>query len=113
MPKVENVDIITPSYSSGSVVKANDDGYNIFNTLPDVMKTVKEDIKDSEEVRKEVDAFVDTLSEVPETIKPVVSEQPVKNEEKANVNINVDDVVIDSNVITDDQFFDDFFADDE
>ena len=33
-------------------------------------------------------------------------------EEKANVNIDADDVYIDSNVITDDQFFDDFFADD-
>ena len=31
---------------------------------------------------------------------------------KNNVNINADDVYIDSSVITDDQFFDDFFGDD-
>ena len=37
LPKVENADIITPSYSSGSVVKTTEDNYNIFNTLPDLV----------------------------------------------------------------------------
>ena len=35
-----------------------------------------------------------------------------KDEDKTNVNINPDTVVIDNNVVSDDEFFDDFFGDD-
>ena len=94
------------------------------------MSTVKEEVKDSEIIKKEVDEFVDTLPKVEikhedeyetldftTSIKPVFEEKVEekkedKKEEKANVNINADDVYIDSSVITDDQFFDDFFGDD-
>ena len=109
LPKVENADVITPSYSSGSVVKANDDSYNIYDTIPDIMSKVKEDVKDAEEVKQEVETFTATLPKVEEKVEVL---EETKKEEKANVNINADDVYIDSSVITDDQFFDDFFGDD-
>ncbi|MGN0966160.1 MAG: VirD4-like conjugal transfer protein, CD1115 family [Candidatus Coprovivens sp.] len=129
LPKVEDADVLTPSYASGSVVKA-EESYNIYDTIPDIMSTVKDDVKDSEVIKKEVDDFVDTLPKVETkkeaeyetldfttSIKPVVEEKVEekkedKKEEKANVNIDADDVYIDSSVITDDQFFDDFFGDD-
>ena len=134
LPKVEDAEILTPSYATGSVVKA-EESYNIYDTIPDIMSTVKEDIKDSEEIKKEVDEFVDTLPKLDTKVEDKVEEyetldfttsiKPVKEEikeeviekveekkEKANVNINADDVYIDSSVITDDQFFDDFFGDD-
>jgi hypothetical protein len=129
LPKVEDADVLTPSYASGSVVKA-EESYNIYDTIPDIMSTVKEEVKDSEIIKKEVDEFVDTLPKVEikhedeyetldftTSIKPVLEEKVEekkedKKEEKANVNINADDVYIDSSVITDDQFFDDFFGDD-
>ena len=119
LPKVEDADIITPSYASGSVVKANEESYNIYDTIPDLMSKAKEEVKDSEVVKKEFTEFVETLPKRDE-VKVISSKNEDKKEdtksevveEKANVNIDADDVYIDSNVITDDQFFDDFFADD-
>ena len=118
LPKVENADMLMPSYSSGSVVKTNDDTYNIYNTIPDIMSKAKDEIKDSESIKKEVEEFVDTLPKKKEEIEVLdtniekLEEQPVLNEDKPNVNIREDEVYIDSSVITDDQFFDDFFGDD-
>ena len=43
-----------------------------------------------------------------------MSKEDITNEvEKPKVNIDVDSVIVNENVITDDEFFDDFFGDDE
>ena len=91
LPKVEEASIIQPTYNSGSVVKASDNEYNIYNTIPNIMESVK-------------DA---SFEDVEPTITVVEEKKPV-----TNVNINVEDVKVDDSVITDDQFFDDFFGDD-
>lgn len=146
LPKVENVDVIKPNYSNGINVKTNNDlgNYNIYNTIPNIMENIKDDIKNATEVKNETDLFVDSISknsndafvekkkveelktpdlniytkEVPQVIveKPESnlnkSVEIKENTEKPNVNIDVDSVLIDDNVISDDEFFDDFFGDD-
>ena len=88
LPKVENASIIQPSYSSGSVVKTSDDNqYNIYNTVPNIMDSIKEEIKNDEIVKG-------------------------NDDEKINVNVNPDNVVVKNNIVSDDEFFDDFFGDD-
>ena len=111
LPKVENADMLMPSYSSGSVVKANEESYNIYDTIPDIMSKAKDEIRDSESIKKEVEEFVDTLPKKKEEIE-VLDTSIEKLDEKPNINIKEDEVYIDSSVITDDQFFDDFFGDD-
>ena len=57
-------------------------------------------------VKKEVVPHQESLfkDEEKEEIRPV---------EKPKINIDVDSVIVNENVITDDEFFDDFFGDDE
>lgn len=44
--------------------------------------------------------------------KPVESISPVsQNDEKTKVNVDVDSIIVNNNVVTEDDFFDDFFAD--
>ena len=136
LPKVENASIIQPSYNSGTVVKTTDNSdYNIYNTVPNIMENIKQEINNDkkEETKNYVDSFEiskDKLDNVTNklneynvyntTIKsedksPVVatpSTQPIV--EKTNVNVDPDKIVINSNnAISDDAFFDDFFGDDE
>ncbi len=137
LPKVENASIIQPSYNSGTVVKTNSEDYNIYNSVPNIMDTVKDDVKSEETIKEELKEFKKPVTTY--SVEPKVKEEPKTNEynifntpvtkedevtenikkmentveEKANVNIDPDKVVIkDNNVITDDEFFDDFFGDD-
>ena len=146
LPKALNASIIQPNYNSGMVVKTTDDDYNIYNQVPDIMSSVKDEVKTEEEVKKEVNDF--TAKTNLEPVKPTgtsykigdsnPSTKPVnyniyntkvetenisdskpsviakpEESEKVNVNIDPDKVVInDNNVISDDEFFDDFFGDD-
>ena len=144
LPKVENASIIQPNYNSGSVVKANEDSYNIYNDVPNLMETIKNDVEVKEEfVKDTIEISKDKVEEVsnklnsynifeteskPNVIKynsndapdsdgsvikhnNDIKEQP--KQEKTNVNVDPDKIVIDSNTISDDAFFDDFFGDDE
>lgn len=47
-----------------------------------------------------------------ESIEPKESKTDSIKEEKPKINVDADSVVIDENIITDDEFFDDFFGDD-
>lgn len=108
LPKVENASIIQPNYSSGTVIKADDTkDYNIYNKVPNIMDSIKNEEDKNYNVFDSKD--VDKIE-----VKDDVSEKvDTKKEEKTNVNIDPDEVVIDNNsVISDDEFFDDFFADD-
>ncbi len=155
LPKALNASIIQPSYNSGTVVKTTNDNYNIFNEVPDIMSTIKDDFKNEEEIKKEIQEFTtstntDSISHTkpitttykvggensnlvtnsnamnndyniyntkvePEVASTIVEQPKVepKVEEKVNINIDPDKVVIDDNsIISDDEFFDDFFGDD-
>jgi len=136
LPKVENASIIKPNYSSGSVVKVNEDDYNIYNDVPNLMENIKID-KESEHVsvpKAEVNNNIEKLDDYnifsnpkPEVIKydsksvkesegTVIkydSNNLKEKEEQLNVNVDPDNIVIDSNTISDDAFFDDFFSEDE
>ena len=49
LPKVENASIIQPNYASGTSVKTSDSSdYNIYNTIPDIMSNIKEEVKPAE-----------------------------------------------------------------
>ena len=135
LPKVENASIIQPNYSSGTVVKTNDNSdYNIYNNVPNIMENIKEDIKpvepknyvDSFEISKDkLNNVTDKLNEYnvynssvtpnnsyASTENKVSTSTPV--EEKTNVNVDPDKIVINgNNAISDDAFFDDFFGDDD
>ena len=141
LPKVENASIIQPNYNSGTVVKTEKDDYNIYNQVPDIMSSVKDEVKNEEEVKKEVNEFTSSTNIKPSVTSYKVGEKKnntndyniyntkvestkeVNNakinvnkpaeSEKVNVNIDPDKVVInDNSVISDDEFFDDFFGDD-
>lgn len=144
LPKVENVDVLKPNYSSNNVKTVdNSENYNIYNTIPNIMETLKEDVKNASDIKNETDKFVDsiarssisqdTMKESNERLNSnlnIYSQnvQPVSQEvldtekkvqpkievldDKPNVNMSVEDVASDDNIISDDEFFDDFFGDD-
>jgi len=124
LPKVEQASVIQPNYNSGSVVKTNTiNEYNIYNTIPNIMDNVKDDIKTEQEIKKETDHFVQSIEVSKDKMKDistklndyngyVQSSDVLPVQEKANVNIDPDKIVINSNnPISDDEFFDDFFGD--
>ena len=43
LPKVEDASIIKPNLTSGTVVRPNDNDYNIYNSIPNVIDNVKEE----------------------------------------------------------------------
>ena len=122
LPKVEDASIIQPKYTSETVVKPNESkDYNIYNSIPNFMDEVKEEVNEStddiarisKDELKNVTNKLDEYNEakaVPETKVEVTVK--TSEPEKTNVNIDPDKVVIKNNVISDDEFFDDFFGDD-
>jgi len=132
LPKVESATIVKPNIS-GSVTKTDDTHeFNIYNTVPNVIENVKQDIKevkdDTVETVEKIDKTIDKVSTKTEEFnlfnKPVekitysTGDAPKKEEikvepdEKINVNVDPEKIVIGKNKITDDEFFDDFFGDD-
>lgn len=118
LPKVENADMLKPTYNN--TIKNADDyvgynDYNIFADIPDLKEEKKEERveekkKETVSVPKIDSSYYEKMStKYEDDSKPVVKEAKV---EKTNVNIDPDKVLIDSNVISDDEFFDDFFGDD-
>ena len=136
LPKVENASIIQPIYNSGTIVKPEStNDYNIYNDVPNIMQTIKNEEQPVVENKNYVDSVEiskDKLSNVTERLndynvynKPVqstnndvrdvkpVTVKPVEiPEDKTNINVDPDKIVINSNSpISDDEFFDDFFED--
>ncbi len=142
LPKVENVDVLKPNYSTNNVKTVdNSEKYNIYNTIPNIMENLKDDVKNADDIRDETDKFVDSIPRVetsqdrlrtsnerlnnnlniynqnimpsqPEVLDEKIQPKVEVLEEKPNVNMSVDDVKNDNNIISDDEFFDDFFGDD-
>ena len=74
-----------------------------------------------EEAREKEKLAKQNQIELPKLETPKPSESIEKNlempmpkiEEKPKINVDADSIVMDDNIITDDEFFDDFFHDDE
>ena len=65
LPKVENASIIQPNYSSNTVVKANEESYNIYNDVPNLMENIKKDTIEKEEfVKDTIEISKDRVKEV-------------------------------------------------
>lgn len=136
LPKVEKASIITPNYNSGTVVKTSDaNNYNIYSSVPNMMNNLKDEIKSDTQIKKETKEFVDSieiskdkLNNVSNKLNEYTNENNQHNkeneiytnssinaypQEKTNINVDPDKIVINSNSpISDDEFFDDFFGDD-
>ena len=84
LPKVETDAVLQPKVHSGEIIKPEESESDLYGSVPNIMFTIKKEDKDREEVK----------------------------ENDTNVNIDPDKVIIDDNVISDDEFFDDFFGDD-
>ena len=135
LPKVESATIVKPNYSSNSVTKVDEDKeFNIYQSVPNIVDSVKEDVqdikKDVQDIKHETKKIVTSIGKPTSTKseefnvfskpvekitystgdKPKKEEKPV--EEKTNVNVDPNKIVIGKNAITDDEFFDDFFGDD-
>lgn len=129
---------VESSSISGGIVPESTNPFAIHNDMPPrpnpfssgvnnmdidaMMKDIDKKLKelDEEEKRQKEklkmenqklmeDSKKDTL----ETINNHIDEKNKNEEEKTKLNIDVDSVIVNENVITDDEFFDDFFTDDE
>ena len=91
----------------------------IDQMIADIDKKLKE--LDEEEAREKEKLAKQNQIELPKLETPKPSESIEKNlempmpkiEEKPKINVDADSIVMDDNTITDDEFFDDFFHDDE
>ena len=91
----------------------------IDQMIADIDKKLKE--LDEEEAREKEKLAKQNQIELPKLETPKPSESIEKNlempmpkiEEKPKINVDADSIVMDDNIITDDEFFDDFFHDDE
>ena len=84
--------------------------------ISDIEKKIKEIDEEEARKKKEVSAKVE---KVEEEVKPVNKEEEeielpkTTNDDKPKINVDVDSIIVNDNVISDDEFFDDFFGDDE
>mgnify|MGYP004558768629 FL=1 len=84
--------------------------------ISDIEKKIKEIDEEEAKRKKEKEASIipkkeeDLLIDLDDDIEiPAVT----KKDEKPKVNVDVDSIIVNDNVISDDEFFDDFFGDDE
>jgi len=105
LPKVENTTILTPS-TNGKITRTESNNYQKNN----LFKVDTSDIKRANEIKEETKDFINSI----ETSKDQIDKEyeKLEEEQKTNVNLNPDEVEINDNMVTDDEFFDDFFADD-
>ncbi len=148
LPKVERPAIVQPNININDriIPVENKETNDLYDSVPNIMDNIKEDIKTSNEIKEETQEFVDSIpktvvsrekaeeikqklnsginvySEPVKEVKEVHEEyvEPVKEvvnntvnnvSERPNVNISADNVAVKDNVISDDEFFDDFFGD--
>ncbi len=88
----------------------------IDKMIADIDKKLKE--LDEEEAREKEKLAKQNNMELPKLETPKLADQNIeiplpKMEEKPKINVDADSIIMDDNVITDDEFFDDFFGDEE
>ncbi len=130
IPKAQNADLINPIYLDTNIKVDNslDDSIEALgdvtekvvdtvetlkDTANDVSNTVNNTNQEVLDLKQRIQNNLARLeSEASTTEKPVDNNTTLQPENKANVNIDADSVVVNNNNITDDEFFDDFFGED-
>ena len=90
---------------------------SIDDMLKDIDKKLQEldeeERKQKENLKKQNQELMDSVNSSEEKVINELTENNSKEEkkEKPKVNVDVDSVIVNENVITDDEFFDDFFGD--
>ena len=116
------------SMASGPFVqRQNPMTQNIDKMMEDIERRLKE-MDEEEKKQKEIEKkkvesltapIVEEVKEIPKEEEVLNVEPPIKKDaeplstDKPKVNVDVDSIIVNENVITDDEFFDDFFGDDE
>ncbi len=91
--------------------------------IEEIVKEEKKEVKEPEEKLEQMDLFANTDIDLnlKETKEEAQEKEPEKKKkmkkedtfpDKPKINIDVDSVIVNDNIITDDEFFDDFFTDD-
>ncbi len=115
LPEAQNADLINPAYLNEAPIKVDS---SLENTN---MNEIVHDYDNKEEVKATITPQESTPSEadalkqrIQTNITRMENEGKIEvNTTKANVNIDADSIEVKNNsVITDDEFFDDFFGDD-
>ncbi len=96
-------------------------GLDIDAMMKDIDERLKEldeeEKRQKEKMKAETNKLIEDSSKEEEVkmIEPEIKKEETKEKEndKPKVNVDVDSVIVNENVITDDEFFDDFFGDDE
>ena len=124
IPKAEEADLINPIYLDTNIrVDSSLDKpiEEVLNTTQNISNTV-ETVKDTatavtNSVNNTNQEVIDLKQRIQNNLAKMESEAATTStptppaENKANVNIDADSVVVNNNAITDDEFFDDFFGD--
>ena len=91
-------------------------GMDIDAMMRDIDKKLKEldeeEKREKEKLKEQNKKLMDGILKKEPTENSLLKENE-KQVEKPKINIDVDSVIVNENVITDDEFFDDFFGDDE
>jgi len=117
---------VTPPMPSSNPFATGLGGMDIDAMMRDIdqkLKELDEEEKRQKEKLKEQSKEIMEPLKNDEIIEPIIVETTEKediieknkseNKEKPKINIDVDSVIVNENVITDDEFFDDFFGEDE
>lgn len=86
----------------------------IDRMIADIDKKLKEldeeEAREKEKLAREIEA---PKVEKAKEVKEITKEKEPEKKDKPKINIDVDSVIMDDNIITDDEFFDDFFHDED
>ena len=109
--KVDYIENLNSSPNPFSIRDANNDlGINSTDGLEEIINQI-------DMAQKEEKKIIDDYQEIPEQLDDVEKlndyEINKNSSEKPTINVDVDSVIVNENVITDDEFFDDFFSDDD
>ena len=104
MEKESKVDVVPESKNFSEINESIKE--NVKEDIKDEIKDVNFELPSVDNMIKKEEPKVETQTEV--IPQPTISEVP-----KPRVNVDADSIVVDENVISDDEFFDDFFGDDE
>lgn len=119
IPKQEDIlnNIVNDINKSNELDKEKNKNIDLKQDISDELALPKVEEPTNVEVRPTIDSInnstgyniYDESSSVKE--KKNYNDSILNNEEKPKVNVDVDSVVIDNNIVSDDEFFDDFFGD--
>ena len=113
-----------PNFSNPFLKGAPPTNEEIDKMIAEIDKKLKELDEEEKKQKKEIAQKPIELKEKTKEIEPKPKENPPVNKKveekkedqlpnKPKINIDVDSVIVNDNIITDDEFFDDFFGDDE